>query len=74
MINKLIGQSSLPVDTKKNLITKVETYKRQMDNQLISPDEYKDRVNNALMACPEYNLDGLVHKDTVSNVCYGCNL
>lgn len=74
MINKLIGQSSLPEKTKKILVDKVDNYKRQLDSDIISPDEYKSRVNDVLMSCPEYNLDGLVHKDIVSNVCYGCNL
>lgn len=74
MINKLIGQSSLSTDTKNNLLSKVNNYKRQLDNELISPDEYNSRVNNALQSCPEYDLNGLIHKDTVSDVCYGCNL
>ena len=74
MINKLIGQSSLSADAKKNLLSKVDNYKRQLDNELISPDEYNSRVNNALQSCPEYDINGLIHKDTVSDVCYGCNL
>lgn len=74
MINKLIGQSSLPEKAKDGLLTKVENYKRQLDNELISPDEYNTRVNDALQSCPEYNLNGLIHKDTVGQVCYGCDI
>jgi len=74
MINSLIGQSSLPAKSKQDLMDKVDNYKRQLDNDLISPDEYNSRVNNALQSCPEYDLSGLVHKDTVSDVCYGCNM
>lgn len=73
LINNLIGQSSLPEDEKRNLTEKVNNYKMMMDNQLISPEEYDARVNSALQSCPEYDLTGLVHKDVVSDVCYGCD-
>ena len=33
-INKLIGQSSLPIEEKKQLVNKVNSYKRMMDSNL----------------------------------------
>ena len=73
-ITNLINQSGVSDKTKRDLINKVNTYKRQMDNNLISPLEYKNRVNKALESCPEYDLTGLVKKDIVSDVCYGCSM
>ena len=45
-----------------------------MDSNLISPQEYKSKVNTALQSCPEYDLGNYVKRSTVNDVCYGCNI
>lgn len=71
---KMIDNTTLPQDTKNDLKNKVSDYQMMMDNQLISPDEYNNRVTKVLESCPEYDLSGLVKKDTIADVCYGCDI
>ena len=33
---------------------------------------YDNNINKVLSSCPDYDLTGLVKKDVVSSVCYGC--
>lgn len=73
-IKNLIDNTSLPQDTKNDLKNKVSDYQMMMDNQLISPNEYNQRVTKVLESCPEYDLSGLVKKDTIADVCYGCDI
>ena len=43
------------------------------DNGVITNDQYRANLNNILKSCPQYDLTGLVKKNVVSDVCYGCD-
>lgn len=74
VITKVINQTSLPEEKKTELVKKVQDYQVMMEDNLISPLDYKMKMNQVLESCPEYDLSGLVKKDVVSDVCYGCDM
>lgn len=74
VITKVINQTSLPEEKKTELVKKVQDYQVMMEDNLISPLDYKIKMNQVLESCPEYDLSGLVKKDVVSDVCYGCDM
>lgn len=74
VITKVINQTSLPEEKKTELVKKVQDYQVMMEDNLISPLDYKMKMNQVLESCPEYDLSGLIKKDVVSDVCYGCDM
>ena len=74
VITKVINQTSLPEEKKTELVKKVQDYQVMMEDNLISPLDYKMKMNQVLESCPEYDLSGLVKKDVVSDVCHGCDM
>ena len=41
---------------------------------IIDKSEYENTIRKVLSSCPEYDLSGLVKKELVSDVCYGCDM
>ena len=57
---------------KTELVSKLINNKNMVNDNLITNTEYEENINKILSSCPEYDLTGLVKKNVVSNVCYGC--
>jgi hypothetical protein len=71
---KLIQQSTIPSKKKQGLVQKVIKYQSMVESKLMTGDDYKLKVTQILEDCPEYDLSGLVKKDVVSSICYGCDM
>jgi hypothetical protein len=71
---KFIQQSSLPKANKQKLVDKVIKYQTMSESKLMSQNEFKLNMEKILEDCPEYDLSGLVKKDIVREVCYGCDI
>ena len=54
-------------------VNKIVSNATQLSNNIITSDQYNVNLNKILQSCPQYDLTGLVKKDLVSNVCYGCS-
>ena len=74
IIDVINNSTSLSQEEKEDLVTKVMKFNTMMDKNLITPQEYQARMAKILDSCPEYDLDGLVKKDLISSLCYGCNM
>lgn len=71
---KFIEQSTLPRKNKQKLVDKVVKYQAMTESNLMTQNEYKFNMEKILDDCPEYDLSGLVKKDIVRDVCYGCDI
>lgn len=71
---KLLKQANIDPKKKDNLVQKVIKYQSMVESKLMTGEDYKVKVTQVLEDCPEYDLSGLVRKDLVSNVCYGCDM
>ena len=71
---ELIKNTTLPRQKKDNLINKVIIYKSMNEEILLCDNKFNLYIENVLEDCPEYVLSGLVKKDLVSEVCYGCDI
>ena len=71
---KFIEQSELPKLNKKKLVDKVVKYQAMTESKLMTQNEFKLNMEKILDDCPEYDLSGLVKKDLVRDVCYGCDI
>ena len=54
------------------LIDKLLDNEKLADANLITKGDYDNNLNKIMSNCPDYDLSGLVKKDVVSSVCYGC--
>ena len=57
---------------KQELISSIIKNKTLLDKNIITLSDYNTNVNKILESCPQYDLTGLVKKDLVGDVCYGC--
>lgn len=69
-----IQQSGLPNSNKQKLVDKVIKYQTMSESNLMTQNEFKFNMEKVLEDCPEYDLSGLVKKDVVREVCYGCDI
>ena len=72
LLNMIKQSEILSLQEKTELKNKLLDNKKLADANLITSDEYDINVNKIMSKCPEYDLSGLVKKDVVSSVCYGC--
>jgi len=70
----LIDKADIPKEKKEKLIDKVIKYKSMTESKLMTNNEFKLNMEKILEDCPEYDLSGLVKKDLVRDVCYGCDI
>jgi hypothetical protein len=65
---------NLPMDEsqKQEIISSIIKNKTLLDKNIITLSDYNANVNKILESCPQYDLTGLVRKDLVGDVCYGC--
>ena len=73
IITMITTSNTIPQDQKTELISKLINAQSMMDAKLIDQNVYNNTINKVLSSCPNYDLSGLVKKDTVSQVCYGCS-
>jgi hypothetical protein len=77
VINEILkwinDNSNLTVEQKTTLTNAIINNKGLKDNGVITNDQYRANLNNILKSCPQYDLTGLVKKNVVSDVCYGCD-
>jgi len=71
---KIIKTLSIPEKQKINLISKLINNEKMMESNIIHKSEYENTIRKVLSSCPEYDLSGLVKKELVSDVCYGCDM
>ena len=73
-ILRMVRESKTLTEKQKTEIAKkiVDTQKK-IDNKTMTDGEYKQAMSQVLQSCPEFDLTGLVRKDLVSEVCYGCD-
>lgn len=67
LIETIKNSSSLSSEQKTILLTKIANSKN------LSGTEYDNNFNKILGSCPQYDLSGLVSKQTASDVCFGCD-
>jgi len=67
LIQMIKNSSSLSSEQKTTLLTKIANSKN------LSGSEYDNNFNKILGSCPQYDLSGLVSKQTASDVCFGCD-
>ena len=69
----IIKNSKKLTPKQKTVLTdKLIDNKKMADTNIITKGEYDKNLNKIMSNCPDYDLTGLVKKDVVSNVCYGC--
>ena len=83
--NKIKTDINIPADTLKDIMDmiknslllnseqKTNLLKQLANTQNLSGDQYKKSLNQVLSSCPQYDLTGLVSKQTASDVCFGCD-
>ena len=71
---KFIEQSDIPKQNKQKLVDKVVKYQSMTESKLMTQNEFELNMVKILDDCPEYDLSGLVKKDIVRDVCYGCDI
>ena len=69
IIQMIKDSEALSAQQKQNMIKKII----DTQNNKLSNGEYNDNLSNVLNSCPQYDLEGLVKKTQVSDVCYGCD-
>jgi hypothetical protein len=73
IINIINDLNTLNSQQKQDIINKIINNATQLSDNIITSGQYNANLNKILQSCPQYELTGLVKKDLVSNVCYGCN-
>lgn len=72
-ILKMIQTSlTLSPEQKLQIIRKIVDNVKELSNGKITSGQYVAKLNQIQRTCPEYDLSGLVRKDVVADVCYGC--
>ena len=64
---------SLTKTQKDIIINNITQNATKLSNNIITKGEYQAKLNAILKSCPQYDMTGLVKKNLVSNVCYGCD-
>lgn len=72
LITMIKNVPTLTPEQKRTVINKIVANATQLSNNTITSGQYNTNLNQILRSCPQYDLTGLVKKDLVSNVCYGC--
>lgn len=76
-INKILAlihnSDSLTHQQKQFINNNIINNITKLNNNIISQEQYNINLNKINKSCPQFDLSGLVKKDTVNNVCYGCN-
>lgn len=72
LITIIKNSKKLTPKQKTVLTDKLIDNKKMADTNIITKGEYDKNLNKIMSNCPDYDLTGLVKKDVVSNVCYGC--
>lgn len=76
-INKIISNinksTTLAPEQKKAITSKIIEIQTKVNKGTLTNAEYQQAMSQVLSSCPQYDLSGLVKKDLVSNVCYGCD-
>jgi hypothetical protein len=72
LISMIKNVPTLTPEQKQKVISKIIQNATQLSNNTITSGQYNTNLNQILKSCPQYDLTGLVKKDLVSNVCYGC--
>ena len=72
LINIVNSQDTLSNTEKINIINKIIYNATNLSKNIISKSQYNNNVNQILKSCPQYDMNGLVKKDLVADVCYGC--
>lgn len=72
LINIIKDTNTLNAQQKQIIVNKIVSNATQLSNNIITSTQYNANLNKILQSCPQYDLTGLVKKDLVSNVCYGC--
>jgi hypothetical protein len=67
LIDMIKNSSSISSENKAILLSKIA------NTQNLSGAEYDNSLNQILNSCPQYDLSGLVSKQTASDVCFGCD-
>jgi len=73
IINIINNTNTLNTEQKQVIVNKIVANATQLSNNIITSAQYNANLNKILQSCPQYDLTGLVKKDLVSNVCYGCD-
>lgn len=63
---------TLSPEQKQQIIGKIVENVKQLSDGAITSGQYVANINQIQRTCPEYDLSGLVRKDLVADVCYGC--
>ena len=72
LLNMIKNNKTLTSQEKSELTNKLLDNKKLADANLITKDEYDKNLHKIMSNCPDYDLSGLVKKEVVSSVCYGC--
>jgi len=72
LITMIKNVPTLTPEQKQTVVNKIVANATQLSNNTITSGQYNSNLNQILKSCPQYDLIGLVKKDLVSNVCYGC--
>lgn len=72
LITMIKNVPTLTPEQKQTVVNKIVVNATQLSNNTITSGQYNSNLNQILKSCPQYDLTGLVKKDLVSNVCYGC--
>ena len=72
LLDMIKNSKKLSPKQKTDLTNKLLDNKKMADANLITNNEYDNNLNKILSNCPDYDLSGLVKKEVVSSVCYGC--
>jgi hypothetical protein len=72
ILNMIKNNKKLSPQQKDDLTNKLLDNKKLADANLITKGDYDNNLNKILSNCPDYDLTGLVKKEIVSSVCYGC--
>ena len=72
VINVIKNTDTLSQIEKDILVNKIITTATNLSNNTISETQYNIILNKILKSSPQYDMTGLVLKDLVADVCYGC--
>lgn len=72
LLKMIKNSKKLSKKQKTDLTDQLLDNKKMADANLITNSDYDKNLNKIMSNCPDYDLSGLVKKDVVSSVCYGC--
>jgi len=72
LLNMIKNNKKLTQNQKDDLTDKLLDNKKMADSGIITKGDYDKNLRKIMTNCPDYDLSGLVKKDVVSSVCYGC--